>query len=110
MQADVGEDDDGKLEALRFVHGHQPHALAAFLEDRRLGRLGAIGRVVQRVNEAAERQPAFGFVAPRQIGDVQHVGQHLFAAAPQDETGVRARHRDQPADRVGHRPMIARRM
>ena len=63
---------------------------------------------MQRVHEAAERQAAFQFVAPRQIRNVQHVGEHLLAAAPQDEAGVRARDRDQAADRVGDGPMISR--
>ena len=65
---------------------------------------------MQRIDEAAERQPAFHLVAPREVGDVQHVGQHLLAAAPQDEAGVRAGHRDEAAERVGDGPVIARRM
>ena len=35
--------------------------------------------VAQFVDEAAERNAAARFVLPRQLGDVQHVGQHLFA-------------------------------
>ena len=108
LAGDVGEHDDRELEALRLVDGHQPHAFAALFEDRRLRRFGAARGVVQRVDETAKRQAAFGLVAPREVGNVQHVGEHLLAAAPQDEPGVRARRGDQPADRVGDRPMISR--
>ena len=76
----VHQHDDRKLEPLGLVDGHQAHAVAAVLEDRRLGRLGPLGRLAQRRDEAAKRQPAVGFVAPAQIGDVQHVGQGLLAA------------------------------
>ena len=36
---EIGEDDDRKLQTLGFVHGHQPHAVAALFEDGRFGRL-----------------------------------------------------------------------
>ena len=83
------------------------------LPSSRIGASGDSARFevsCSSVDEAAERQPAFHFVAARQVRDVQHVGEHLLAAAPQDEAGMRARHRDQAADRVGDRPMIARGM
>ena len=75
----VGQHDDRKLEPFRLVDGHQPHAVAAVLENRRLRRLGPRGRLAQLVDEAAKRQPAVGLVAPGQLGDVQHVGQRLLA-------------------------------
>jgi hypothetical protein len=33
----IRENDDAELEPLRLVHGHQPNAVAAFFDDRRLG-------------------------------------------------------------------------
>ncbi len=71
------------------------------------GRGRAVGGLAQLVDEAAERQAAFRFVAPGQLGDLQHVGQHLLAAAPQHEAGVRARGLDETADGVGHGPVVA---
>ena len=64
------------------------------------------GRRAQLVDEPAERNPAAGLVLPRELGDVQHVGERLFAGRPQDEADVRARLAQQPADRVGHRPVV----
>ena len=107
---DVREDHDRELEPLRLVDGHQPNTFAALFEDRRFGCVGVGGGFAQQIHEAAKRQPAVGFVAARQVGDVQHVGQHLLAAAPQDEAGVRARLGDQAANRVGDRPVVARRV
>ena len=63
------------------------------LPSSRIGASGAsarLGGLAQLLDESAERQPAVGLVPPRQLGDVQHVGQHLLAAAPQHE-GRRAR-------------------
>ena len=90
LAADVGEDDDWKLESLGLVCRHQPHPVGAFLEDRRLGCRRALGGVAQLADEAAERQPAFGLVAAGELGDLQDIGEHLLAAAPQHEAGVRA--------------------
>ncbi len=41
---------------------------------------GGLGRDAQLVDEAAERDAAARLVLPRELGDVQHVGQRLFAA------------------------------
>ena len=71
--------------------------------NRRFGRVGRVGRLAQLVDEAAERNAAAGLVLARQLGDVQDVGQHLLAGRPQHEADVRARQREQPADRVGDR-------
>ena len=90
LAADVGEDHDRELEPLGLVHGHQANAVGALLENRRLRRLRAIGRLPQLVDEPSEREAALGFVLARELGDLQHVGQHLLAAAPQHEAGVRA--------------------
>jgi hypothetical protein len=35
----IRQDDDRKLQALRLMHGHQPHALGSFFDDRRFIRL-----------------------------------------------------------------------
>ena len=61
----------------------------------------------QLVDEAAERNAAARLVLARQLGDVQHVGERLLAGRTQNEADVRARLREQPADRVGHRPVVA---
>ena len=65
---------------------------------------------MEHVDETAERQTALQLVAPRQIRNVQDVGEHLLAAAPENKAGVRARHRNQAANRVRNRPVIASRM
>ena len=59
-------------------------------------RIGASARLARRrgaqlVDEAAERDAAARLVLPRQLGDVQHVGERLLAGRPQDEADVRAR-------------------
>ena len=61
----------------------------------------------QLVDEAAERNAAAGLVLARELGDVQHVGERLLAGRPQDEADMRARLGEQPADRVGDRPVVA---
>ncbi len=101
----VREDDDRELEALGLVDGHQADAVAALFENRRLGGF-VVRRRAQFVDEAAERNAAAQLVLPRQLGDVEHVGQHLFAGGPQDEADVRARVGEQLTDRVGHRPIV----
>ena len=78
----IHQHHDRELEALGLVDGHQTHAVAAVLEDRRLGRLGPIGGLAKGRHKSAKRQPPVGFVAPGEIGDVQHVGQGLLSARP----------------------------
>ncbi len=73
------------------MHGHHAHAVAVFLEDRRFGRLRGVRRDAQLLDEAAERDPAAHLVLPRELGDVQHVGERLLAAGPEREADVRAR-------------------
>ena len=102
----VGEDHDGKLEPLCLVHRHQPDAVAALFENRRLAP-SDFRRLAQLVDEPAERNAAARFVLPRQLGDVQHVGERLLARGTQDEADVRSRFREQPADRVGNGPVVA---
>ena len=63
--------------------------------------------LAQLVHEAAERQAAVGFVLPRHLDDLQDVGEHLLAAAPQHEARVRAGRFQQLTDRLGDRPVIA---
>ena len=53
----IGEDDNGKLEALGLVDGHQSDAVAALFENRRLGGL-RFGSGAELVDESAERNPA----------------------------------------------------
>ncbi len=77
------------------MHGHHADAVAVFLEDRRFGRLRRLRRDAQLVDEAAERDAAAHLVLPRELGDVQHVGERLLAAGPQREADVRARRREQ---------------
>ena len=91
LRGHVGEDDDGELEPFRLVHGHQPHAVAALLENRRFGRLPAVRLLAQLLDEPAERNAAVRLVLPRELGDVQHVGERLLAGVSQHEADVRAR-------------------
>jgi hypothetical protein len=44
---------------------------------------------------------------PRQLRHVQHVGKRLVAGGPEHEAHVRPRVREQPRDRVGHRPPVS---
>ena len=55
--------------------------------------------------------PPASLVLPRQLGDVQHVGERLLAGRPQHEADVRARRRSSSLrDRVGDRPIVAPRV
>ena len=103
---EVGEDDDGKLEAFGLVHGHQPHAVAALFQNRRLSRFGRRG-IAQLVDETAKRNAAARFVLAGELGDVQHVGKRLLTPGSQDEADMRARLGEQTADRVRDRTVIA---
>ena len=89
------------------MHRHQAHPVASLLEDRRFRSLRGGGARLQRVHEPAERHAAFHLVLPRQLRDVQHVGERLLAARTQHEPDVRPRVIEQRGDRVGGRPAIA---
>ena len=103
----IDQHHDGELEPLGLVNGHQTHAVAAVLEDRRLGGLGPVGGLAEGGDEAAKRQAPVGFVAPGEIGDVQHVGQGLLAAWPERERHVGARGDQQIVQRIGNRSRVA---
>jgi hypothetical protein len=106
LAGEIGENHDRKFESFRLVHRHQAHTVAALFENRRFGALGVRGGP-EFVDETAKRDAAGGFVLARQFGDVQHVGQGLFASRPQDEPDVRAGFLEQPRDRVGNRSIVA---
>ena len=80
----------GKLEPLGLVHRHQPNAVAPLFENRCFGGLAALRRLAQRLDEAAKRHAAFELVLPRQLRDVQHVGERLFSAGTEDEADMGA--------------------
>ena len=88
------------------MHRHEADAVAALFEHRRLARFGK-AILVQRPDEAAKRQTVGDVVTPRQFGDVEHVGQGLFAARPQHEAGMRAGGLEQRRHRLGHGHAIA---
>ncbi len=50
--------------------------------------------------------PPLRSVLSRELGDVQHVGQHLLAGGPQHEPDVRAGFRQELADRLGNGPVV----
>jgi len=50
----IRQDDDRKLESLRLMHGHQPHALGSFFDDRRFIRLAVFAIQIQFVDEGPE--------------------------------------------------------
>ena len=50
----IGQDDDRELEPLGFVDGHHPDALRAFLDNRRLVRLTALGIRLDLFDEGSE--------------------------------------------------------
>ena len=89
------------------MNGHEPHTVAAFLENRRLGRLSCGGFRLQRFDEPAEGHAAIELVLSRELGNVKNVGQRLFAAGAEDKSHVRARAVEQPRDRGGDRDAIA---
>ena len=103
----IGEDDDGKLEALCLVDGHHPDAVAALFQNRGFGRLRVLRRHAQIVDEAPERQTTAGFVLPGELGDMEHVGQRLLAGAAQHETDVAAGDVEQILNRFGDGPVVA---
>ncbi len=69
---------------------HQPHAVAAFFEDRRFPGFAALGLLSQLVNKSAKRNAAFGLIAARQLGDVRNIGEHLLPAMLERKPDVRA--------------------
>ena len=99
----IGEDHHRELEPLGPVHGHDAHAVAALLENRRLARLPGQGLALELLDEPAEREPAARLVAPGQLRHEEHVGEGLLAPRPHDEAGVGAGGLEQPADGLRHR-------
>jgi len=51
----VGQDDDWELEPLGFVDGHHPDTFRAFLDNRRLVCLTALGIRLNLFDEGSER-------------------------------------------------------
>ena len=106
-RSDVRQNHDGKFQALRLVHRHEPDAVAAFLEDRRLGRLRAIDRLAQFFDESTEGDAAVSFILARQLGKVQHVRQRLLARRTQHQADVRAGDSQQVRDGIGDGTLVA---
>src|SRR5438105_5239821 len=90
LRGDVHQNDDRELEPLRLVDGHQADAVAALFENRRLGGIAGFGVFAKILEKSSERNAALGFVAPRQLGDVGDVREHLLASVLQREADVRA--------------------
>ena len=97
----------GKFEPLRLVHRHQANAVAPLLEDGGLGRPIGRGLRLQHLDEPAERHAAVELVLPRQLRDVQHVREGLFATRAQHEPDVRARSLEERRNGVSDRTSIA---
>ena len=87
---------------------HHAHAVAAFFEDGRFAGLAVFGLLTQLVNEAAERNAAVGLVAARKLGDVEDVGEDLFAAMFESEPDVDTRGVEKFGDGCRDRHMVAR--
>ena len=107
LHVGIDQHHDRELEPLGLVDGHHAHAVASILEDRRLGGLGPVGGLAKGTHESAKRQPPVGFVAPGEIGNVQHVGQGLLSAGPEREGHMRPSRDQQIVQRVGNRAGIA---
>ena len=103
----VRKDHDRKLQPFGFMDRHQPHTVAAFLEDRRFPGFAALGLLAQLVNESAKRNAAFGLIAARQIGDVRNIGEHLLAAMLERKPDVRTGGIEQCGNRRRDRHPIA---
>ena len=55
IAGDIGENHDRKFETLGAMHGHDSHALGAFLDHRRFAGLLALGPLLEVLDEAAHR-------------------------------------------------------
>src|SRR5207248_10121562 len=80
LGGEVRENHDWKLEALRFVRRHEPHAVGALLENRRFLRAAALSLLIELFEEPTERDPALALVLSREIRHAQDIGQHLLTA------------------------------
>ena len=110
LRRHVGKDHDREFQAFGFMDRHQPHAVAAFLEDRRFPGFAALGLLAQLVNESAKRNAAFGLIAARQLGDMRNIGEHLLAAVLERKPDVRAGGFEEQRNCRRHRHPIARAM
>jgi hypothetical protein len=102
----VGKNHDREFEALGFVYGHQAHAVAALLEDRRFRRF-PFAFLPQLVDEAAERNAAAELVLTREFGDVKNIRERLLPCLSKDETDVCTRFGQQTPNRVGDWSMVS---
>ena len=107
MGSHVGEDDDGELESLRFVHSHQLHAAGLLLQYGSLGLLAQFVLALQKLDEGAEGPRARRCEAARDIAEAVDVGEPPFAAGVEGKADVGAGRIEQPADGLSGRPVVA---
>ena len=108
MAGNVGENDDGKFEALGAMNRHDTHAFGALLDHRRLAGLFALGALLEVLDKAAHRGgAAHRLVAPRHVHQTHHVGQRLIPGRPDGEAGVSASGGEQSRNRVGDGTAVA---
>ena len=90
------------------MDGHQADAIGPLLDDRRFRRLPFVGRLREAPRRTrGTKCPPESSVLARQLGNVQRVGQHLLARAPQRKPDMRARRFEQPGHRLGHGPPVS---
>ena len=86
---------------------HHPDAVAVFLEERCLGSLRVFRGGTQLVGKSSKRDTAIALVLSRELGDVENVGERLFAARTQCKADVRARRVQELVQRLGDRDVVA---
>ena len=102
LAAGVGERDDVELEALRGVHGHDPHGVDLLLGKRRLGLLrGELGERADEREEAREVGPAQGLVVARDPHELAHVRVAPAPVGLREAGEVVVVLRDDPLEQVG---------
>ncbi len=88
------------------MHRHDAHALGAFLDNRRLARLVALGARFKLIDERAKRRgPAARLVTPRLVHDSHDIRERLLAGRPNREPRMRAR-RQPAASRSSRRSAV----
>src|SRR5687767_13850923 len=82
------------------MHGHDAHALGAFLDDRRIRLATALRIGIEPLDERAERRRADRFESPREIDDAEQVRERLLACRPDRDARVRSRLAEERGERV----------
>lgn len=83
----VSEHDHRKFQALRLVHGHDPHTLRAILDDRSFAGFAAFGVCFEFLDKGAERGSAL-LEKPSYVDQPLTICERLLAIWPKRDPGV----------------------